>query len=82
MQVWYADLADVVQRRKEKDMLDELVVKTPGRRDLPGDEACIVRHAIQVRAGLDVAQMRQVACQLQPPDKHLHRAQLLGDHRR
>lgn len=46
MQVWYADLADVVQRRKEKDMLDELVVKTPGRRDLPRDEARIVRHAI------------------------------------
>ena len=52
-----ADLADVVQGRKQEDLLDELVAELEFLRDRRGDQSRVSRHALNVRAGFEIAQI-------------------------
>ena len=74
-----ADLAEVVEGRVEEDPLDPLVVVAALGGDLLGDDPRVARHALEVRAGLEVPQLREVPRQLHRVDDCPHRHHLVLD---
>jgi hypothetical protein len=56
-----ADFADVVQRGEKKDELDEFVGQAEVRGEFLGGDARVTGHAVEVGAGLEVAQVAERA---------------------
>lgn len=77
--VRHADLADVVQGREKENVLHELVGQAEAWRQLACDQARVARHAVEMDAGFQVAQMGEIPCHLDASDECLDGGQFLRD---
>ena len=74
-----ADLADVVQRREKKDVLDEFVGQAAGGGEFLGDQAGVAGHAFEMRAGFEIAQVAEGAGDVHGAGQGADDEQFAGD---
>ena len=71
--IGYADFADIVQGREDKDILDVFIAELVSVGELVGDQARVARHAIQVGAGLVVPDVGHVTGGFDGRQQGMHR---------